>query len=442
MKAILLALAVLSAGAGPAQAAGWSAAQTWPAGEDTVARVAVANDGSAALVVDSRRSTVLRVAAPGERFGKALRLKPSVTGSAVAAGPGGAVAAVVIRPGGMYATVRTAAGRAWTTRKIASEGKDPVINSVTIAHDPRGGWVVVESRFSRPNSYLQALTLSPAGARLGSPQSLGRGFFGTTARPTVALAIDSDGRAIFAADTPDPAAPSTTSDYGNNDGTTVFMRNRGGRFRGTFLGGGLTDARVAVGVYHRAAVVVTKSAACGDAGCRGAVQLFRVRPDNTVAAPETIKTTNVKKTSGPSVAFLGGDNAIVSWTQRGAGDGFSSTGAVQTAAAHYGDFGYMDARRTLDRRDAASEPIAMRLAEGRALVVWSIGDGVGLRGALVNDRGEAQIIAMPGGAGPARYHFNSTNRDVHTAGNWAAVAWNTADFKSAGQIKVSLRRFG
>jgi len=423
------AVVLFGCGAAAPGATGWSAPQSWPVSENAIGRSAVAEDGSAALVTVSDQRTELRVTdTPGGRFGAPISLKPS-SSLAIAAAPGGGVAVLAIRPGGLYSTVRSAAGEPWQTHKVAAEGNNPDVNNVTVAHDPLGGWVLAEARFSDGWTYLQTLSLTENGVPVGTPQSLGGGEFGSTARPTVALAVDAGGRAIFA---PNAGGGRRSA------GTSIFLRKHGEQFtRVALLGGGQTDARVAVGDGGRAAVVVTDPSICGEVGCRGVSKLYRVDAAGVVSAPQTVQRQNLKKTSGPAVAFLGGDDTIVSWTQRTAGDGFSVTGTVGIAAVNQSSVGEPG---TLDGNDGASEPVVMSLSGGRALAVWAGGNNQ-IRGALINPAGEAKPTVMPAGPGPDPNHFNATNRDVHTAGSWAIVAWNTADFDSPGRQMVSLRRF-
>jgi hypothetical protein len=81
----------------------------------------------------------------------------------------------------------------------------------------------------------------------------------------------------------------------------------------------------------------------------------------------------------------------------------------------------------------AKEPVAMALSHGRVLVVWSGRRGLG---AALATNGRFRTTAEPKGPPPAPYHFNSTNRDLRTAGRYAIFTWAVA-----GRVRVAVRAF-
>ncbi len=180
--------------------------------------------------------------------------------------------------------MRTRAGRPIAVRRVvASNGEE--INGVQVAADPLGGWVVAERQFRRTRDrfyYVRAMTLDAAGRLAGAVQDLGPGEFGIDARPTQALAVGSDGRAVlafvrearFSQTAPAPTVMVATRPHGGAFGTPVALP-----------GDTAADPRVAVGAGGRALVAATQARNRGDAGVFGDPVVARLGPAGALGTP-------------------------------------------------------------------------------------------------------------------------------------------------------------
>jgi len=81
----------------------------------------------------------------------------------------------------------------------------------------------------------------------------------------------------------------------------------------------------------------------------------------------------------------------------------------------------------------AKEPVAMPVSRGRVLVVWSGHKGLGA--SLAVD-GTFHKTPEPKGPPPTPYHFNSTNRDLRSAGRYAIFTW-----ARGSRVRVAVRAF-
>lgn len=425
-----------------AAAAGWSAPQKFPGG-DAVARVGVADNGRAAVVIARAKVTEVMYARPGARFGGRVRLPPTSNDPAIAVKSNGAVAVLQPRTNGLFVTVRTREGAPWKTIKLGG-GRDAE-DDAAIAADPLGGWVVAYSHVFQ----LRALSLKVDGTPVRKTQRLGAGQF--TPQPTGSLAVDPDGRAVFVADTRDPNDHRDLMfTVGQFDTASVFTRSHGGKFRsGRMLGNGMAEPRVAVSAAGHAVVVATDAGpyqsvgpyrqpwrtTCADGPCRGATKLFTVGPDGYVSRPATVQPDG----SGfsPAVALLDDDQAAVIWQ---AGE---PTKARLPAGMLHGaliDSTGSNQPTRIDDSGRASQPLITSVGRAGALVVWASGSG--LQGSLLGTGNRTQTIEMPGGPGPARVHPQyHPNRALVSAGRWAIVAWNSARPGVAGRLHVSVRKF-
>lgn len=399
-------------------AAGWSPTQSFDAGaaqfHEPVPRVAVDARGQALLAYETGdRKLVVRARRSG-RFTRPSTLARNAHDYAVAPG-----AVAYETSGGIHVAVRTANG--FKQRKVAaSTGNE--INGIAIAADPLGGWVIAERQFPRRGSgprktySVRTLSLDAAGAPLGAPQELGPGQFGIDGRPTQALAVLPDGRAIltFQRESPDYADPTPV---------VYALRPHGGAFSTpATVGDGLTDARVTV-AGDRAALTATATALCGDTQCAGQPRAFALNPDGTLAPPQGPTVARPTRAFAPWAT----PSAIV-FQLKTSPKPFSREAPVRAAALTPGA-----PLQTLTKQPA-TEPVALALGQDRTLALWATRSRLGA--ALAGPSGTFRAIKAPAGPAPEVFHTNSTNRDARSAGDYAIVAW------SRGRtVRVSVRRF-
>ena len=215
---------------------------------------------------------------------------PSATSAAASASPSRVARGAVdyaVAPGaiayetkaGVRVAVRT--GNGFRDRLVAaSTGSE--INGVAIAADPQGGWVVAERQYPRKGSAkpyrVRALSLDAEGRRIGAVQDLGPGEFGIDARPTSALAVLPDGRAVltFQRDVEGSASSGPVA---------VAVRPHGGAFAPPAdLPAPLRDPRVTV-AGDQAVISATAGVSCGDSGCAGNPRAFSIT-GAPLAAPD------------------------------------------------------------------------------------------------------------------------------------------------------------
>lgn len=398
-------------------AAGWSPTQSFDAGaaqfHEPVPRVAIDATGKALLAYETggAERLVVRVR-KGGRFGAPVTLARRPLDYAVAPG----AVAYEAKDGIHVAVLR--GGRFRDRRVASSSGSE--INGVAIAADPLGGWVVAERRFPRKGSAVpyrvRALSLDATGAPTGPPQDLGLGQFGLDARPTQALAVLPDGRAVL-------VFQRERVEYGDPQPVVYAVRPHGGAFsEPALVGDGLTDPRVTV-AGDRAVLTATMTALCGDTSCAGQPRAIPLNPDGTLGTPV-----------GPSVARP--SRAFAPWAAPGAivfqlktsPKPFSREAPVRAASlTHEGPL------QTLTSQPA-TEPVALPLSGDRTLALWVTRRAIGA--ALAGPDGSFRKTAAPAGPPPETYHSNSTNRDVRTAGDYAIVAWSRGH-----AVRVSVRRF-
>lgn len=431
------AAAALLAIATPAGAAAghWSPTQAFVAGgprdREPVPRAAIASDGTSAVAFQTASGALMLATGTGSgRFGAPRVVKRAGVGEySLAAAPGGALLLAWEDRDGLHAAVRSRADGRLVRRRYDSGPSSP-INSVQVAADPQGGWVLAENAFPygprRDHiAGVRALSLDAAGRALGPSQDLGPGVFGADARPTHALAVDRAGRAVlvFRREAP-PSGPAA-------EPVAVATRPHGGTF-GTPVelpGPPAADPRVTVDPAGRALVAFTRIARRGDAGFFGSPAATTVLPDGTVGVPFGPTLDFPQRAFGPSAAFtnLG---AVLVFQLKEMSEPFAQEAPVR--AVTIGADGTIGVLQTLTS-GRAKEPVAVPLTGGRVLVVWSGRKGIGA--SLAVD-GTFRKTAEPKGPPPSPAHSNSTNRDLRSAGRYAIFAW-----ARAGRVRVAVRAF-
>jgi hypothetical protein len=425
----LLAAAAWYLAAAPAHAASWSRPPAFSiAGtmaDEAAPRVAIARDGTnvAAWWEGSR----IAVSA-GDRRGRFSRPEHAGTRPgdiAVAAAPGGRAVVAWEDRDAIWALVRDRRGGDWRRQRLAvSTGS--AINGITLAADPRGGWVLAERQFparaSGDRYVVRTLSLRADGTPIGTPQDLGRGTFAGDARPDQALTVDAQGTATLVLTRPAPAGPRPVF---------VTRRPHGGTFAEPrpLPGDRSAEPRVAALAGGAAAVAFIRPDQCGEVGCLGLPMVGLVGADGTVAAPVAPPLGARTRAFGPWVTPVGSGLALV--FQEGRTGPFSREAPVR--AVIRGADGRFGAVQDLSGVPAA-EPVALPLDRGRALVLWT---GRRFWGAAVAGAdGRFTRTRAPGGPAPAPYHTNRTNRDVRTAGRYAIAGW-----VRKGRIRLTVRAF-
>lgn len=435
MTAALLAAAPATAGAATA----WTAAASFPAGDDVqrepVPRAAIAADGTSALAFTSKSGALmLATARAGRRFGTPRVVQRRGVGDyAIAAAPGGAFLLAWQDAGNLRLAVRTKAGRAVVRRHFASRPLS-VISGVAVAADPKGGYALAERIFpgdtvGARRYRVRARSLDPAGRPLGPVQDLGGGQFGIDARPTQAIAVDGTGRAVLAFRRENPVS----APFGTPEPVLVSVRPHGGAFGPpvALAGPVAADPRVAVDGAGRAVIAATQVASRGDAGAFGNPVVAGVRADGTLGAPLGPALSNPKRAFGPSVALTTGGAGVLVFALKTKSEPFVTEAPVRAVA--FDAAGRLGALQTLTS-GRAKEPVAMPLSGGRVLTVWSGRRGIGA--ALAGRDGRFRRTAEPKGPPPWSSHTNSTNRDLRTAGRYAIFTW-----ARGGRVRAAIRRF-
>jgi hypothetical protein len=388
-------------------AAGWSPTQSFDAGpvHEPAPRVAIDARGHALLAYETGKGRLVASVRRKGRFARPVTLARRIHDHAVAPG-----AVAWVAEDGVHVATRTAAG--FKARRVA-RGTDGRIDGVSIAADPQGGWVVAERRFARRAHRVRALSLDAAGRAVGAPQELGPGHFGLDARPTQALAVLADGRAVLTFKRGDA----------HSEPVVYAVRPHGGAFsEPAAVGERLADPRVTV-AGDRAVLTATAVTRCGESRCAGHPQAFPLNPDGSLGAPEGPALAQPTRAFGPWAA----PGAIVFQLKTGP-QPFSAQAPVHAAALR------PDAPLQTLTRKPATEPVALALSGDRTLAVWATRSRLGA--ALAGPDGDFDPVSAPAGTPPEPNHSNATNRDARSAGAYAVVAW------SAGRtVNVSVRRF-
>lgn len=432
----LAAAAALLAAAPAAGAAGWSKPAGFPAGTDAqreaVPRAAIARDGTSALAFGSRSGALmLATGSRSGRFGAARVIERSgVRDYSIAAASGGAFLLAWEDSDGLHAAVRTKAGRRIVERRYHS-GPASEINGVQVAADPQGGWVIAQRVFPhgprRDRLYgVRAMSLDPAARLLGAVQDLGAGDFGIDARPTQALAVAPDGRAVLTFrreaavfDAPEPVVVATRP-HGGAFGAPVELS-----------GDAAADPRVAVGADGRTLIAATQVRSRGDAGAFGNPVVANVSAAGALGLPFGPVLSNPRRAFAPTAVPTSEGRAVLVFQLKTRSEPFATEAPVRAVAiAADGTIGRL---QTLTS-GRAKEPVAVALSGGRALTIWSGRRGLDAR--LAGPDGRFRKSAPPKGPPPRPFHSNSTNRDLRTAGRCAIFTW-----ARDGRVRVVVRRF-
>ena len=426
-----LAAAVTAA---PATAAGWTPTLTIPVGKgsEPVPRAAIAGDGTSVLAFRSKSGKLmLSTGRANGRFTAPRRIDESGAHDwSVAARDGGGFIVAWQDTDGIHTATRTRAGRP-TLRRLAVASNGEEINGVQVAADPLGGWVLAERQFRRTKDrfyYVRVMTLSAGGRLASAVQDLGPGQFGLDARSTMSLAVDGAGRAILAYV---PQAPFSVQ---TQPTAVVTTRPHGGTFGGPVALPGDTsdDPRVAVGAGGRALIAATQVRSRGDAGSFGNPVVAAIDAAGALGAPFGPAVDTPRRAFGPSAAFLGGGRSVLVFSLKPSSQPFETRAPVKAVAISA--TGAVGQLQTLTS-SRAKEPVVMPLAGGRALTIWSGERGLGA--SLAGNDGIFKPTATPKGPPPPPFHFNSTNRDLRTAGRYAIFAWSR---DADGRVRVSIRK--
>jgi hypothetical protein len=397
-----------------------------------VPRAAIARDGTSALAFRSKSGALMLATGSGSgRFGAAHVVeRTGARDYSIAAAAGGAVLLAWEDGDGLHAAVRTRAGRALVERRYDS-GPPSAINGVQVAADPQGGWVLAQRVFPhgsrRARLYgVRTLSLDRAGRQLGPVQDLGAGSFGIDARPTQALAVAPDGRAVL-------TFRREAAAFDASKPVIVATRPHGGTFGApvALAGDPAGDPRVAIGEDGRTLIAATQIRSRGDAGVFGNPVVAAVSPSGALGAPFGPVLRNPRRAFAPIAVPTAEGRSVLVFQLKTRSEPFVTEAPVRAVAIGAG--GRLGRLQTLTS-GRAKEPVAMALSRGRALVVWSGRRGLDAR--LAGADGTFRRTAPPTGPPPSPFHFNSTNRDLRTAGRYAIFTW-----AREGRVRVTVRRF-
>jgi hypothetical protein len=416
-------------------ATGWSITAVF-GGTDTelTPRADIAADGTSAVAWSTacckRQALVVTSGRANGRFGPPrVVYRPRPNDYSVAARPGGAFLVAWGDEDGLRVAARTAAGRPIVVRRVFAP-RTSELQGVQVAADPRGGWVIVANESPKKGASwtglrVRGLSLDRAGRRVGPAQNLGAGLFGGDARQTGALAVDAKGRAVFAFTRPAPDVYSVGT-------VVVTTRPHGGVFREpAAVPGPATQPRVAAGPGRRALIATTQTSSCAEAGCFGPPAIALLAAGGTAGRSFGPTIDRSYRAFAPTAALMAGDRGVLVFQYKTRPAPFSTEAPVQ--AVTFAADGTMGPPQTLTSAPA-NEPVVMPLSGGRALAVWAERDAI--RAALAGPSGRFHNTAGVSGPPPSAGHINPTNRDFHTAGRYAIVAW-----EGNGRVRISVRRF-
>jgi hypothetical protein len=433
MTTVAATAASLACAPSAGAASSWTTPQSFAAGKniDIVPRVGIAADGTNAAAWKTRK-TGLVVSSGGPRGHFAPPRVIDRRGArdwSVAAAPDGAFLVAWWDADGLRVAARTATRRPVVVRRVVASTSS-AINGLQVAADLRGGWVIVTREFpkngtSQSTYGVRALSLDRAGRPLGPVQDLGAGQFGIDARPTQALAVDPDGRAVFTFTRQTPAS------FG--EGTVVVTtRAHGGVFGEPVpVPGPAAEPRVAVGQGGRAVIAVARTESCAESACFGLPGVALLAAAGPPGTPFGPSLPQPRRAFSPIAALTADDAGVLVFQLKTKPSPFSKEAPVRAVA--FGADGSVGSLQTLTR-SLAHEAVALPLNAGRVLALWA--DKRRLAAALAGPEGRFRKTAAPTGPPPATGHANQTNRDLRTAGRYAIFAW-----EGNGRVRISSRRF-
>jgi hypothetical protein len=279
---------------------------------------------------------------------------------------------------------------------------------------------------------VRGLSLDRAGRRVGPARDLGPGVFGADARQTQALAVDREGRAVFAFTRLETVAvPGPEPQVANVSVGPVMVSTRlhGRAFsEPVAVPGPAMEPRVAVGTGGRAVLATVRTDSCAESGCFGApgVALLAAAP----ASPFGPSIDRPYRAFAPTAALTASNRGVLVFQRKTRRAPFSTEAPVR--AVTFAADGTLGPLQTLTHT-RANEPVVMPLSGGRALVVWAERQRIGA--ALAGPNGRFHPTAGVSGPPPSPGHINPTNRDLHTAGRYAIFAW-----EGNGRARISVRR--
>ena len=398
-------------------------------GVDIVPRAGVAADGTSAVAWKTAKGTL--VVSIGRRqgpFGPPRVVdRAGASDWSVAAAPGGAFLIAWEDSDAIRVAVRIRSGRPVIVRRVTTSTGSG-INGLQAARDPRGGWVIAERQFPRKGRgeyRVRALSLDAAGRLIGPVKEFGPGQFGIDARPTQALAVDPDGRAVFTFTREAPA-------LGEAGTVLVSTRPHGGVFgEPVAVPGPAAGPRVVVGDRGRAVIAVARAGSCAEAGCFGPPGVALLAAGGAPGSPFGPSIARPGRAFAPTAALTADGGGVLVFQLKTKPSPFSTEAPVRAVA--FAADGSVGPLQTLTPA-LAVEPVVLPLSGGRVLALWAGTRRLGA--ALAGPNGRFHKAAAPGGAPPEPGHGNATNRDLRTAGRYAIFAW-----EDNGLVRISVRRF-
>jgi hypothetical protein len=259
--------------------------------------------------------------------------------------------------------------------------------------------------------------------------------FGGDARQDQAIAVDREGRAVFAFTrlemfaVPGPAPQVADVSVGP---VMVSTRLHGRAFsEPVAVPGPALEPRVAVGTGGRAVLATVRTDSCAESGCFGAPGVALLAAGAAPASPFGPSIDRPYRAFAPTAALTADDRGVLVFQLKTKRAPFSRSAPVR--AVTFAADGTLGPLQTLTPVRAA-EPVVMPLSGGRALAVWAETRAIGA--ALAGPSGRFHKTAGPSGPPPSGGHINPTNRDFHTAGRYAIFAW-----EGNGRARISVRRF-
>jgi hypothetical protein len=441
--AVAVTAALLAVAPSAGAASGWTTPAVFDGTDiELTPRAAIAADGTSAVAWSTaccKKRALVVSTGRANGFGPPRVIhRPRPNDYSVAAGPGGAFLVAWGDADGLRVAVRTATGRPIVVRRVFAPKRSEIMG-VQVAPDPRGGWVIVAGESPKEGSpriglRVRGLSLDRAGRRVGPARDLGPGVFGGDARQTQALAVDREGRAVFAftrletVAVPGPEPQVADVSVGP---VMVSTRLHGRAFsEPVAVPGPAMEPRVAVRTGGRAVLATVRTDSCAESGCFGPPGVALIAAGAAPASPFGPSIDRPYRVFAPTAALTASNRGVLVFQLKTKRAPFSKEAPVR--AVTFAADGTLGPLQTLTPA-RAHEPVVMPLSGGRALVVWAERQRIGA--ALTGPNGRFQTTAGPSGPPPNGGHINPTNRDLHTAGRYAIFAW-----EANGRARISVRR--